>query len=55
MAPSLLAPPEVEFEIEEEVLAELETKRPAPPAPKRRNLLEEIFQGHEDFLGLTPD
>ena len=55
MAPSLLAPPEVEFEIEEELVNESKTKRPAPPTSKRRNLLEEIFEGHEDFLGLTPD
>lgn len=35
----------------------LQVCEPKPAAPKRalRDLLAEIFKGHEDFLGWTPD
>ena len=46
---------EVETEVEKETAKISEPKPPGPLRPKRRTLLEEIFEGHEDFLGYTPD
>ena len=47
-------------EEEEEIAIEKKTVRlpePKPLAQKQpsRSLLSEIFEGHEEFLGLTPD
>jgi hypothetical protein len=47
-------------EEEEELAIEKKTVRlpePKPLAQKQpsRSLLSEIFEGHEEFLGLTPD
>lgn len=53
MPASATAP--VESQVEKKNVKVLETAPPALTVPKRRNLLEEIFAGHEEFLGLTPD
>lgn len=54
MAATSIVPP-VESPVEKKTLRTYEPKpvRPNPPAPK--SLLYEIFEGHEDFLGWTPD
>jgi hypothetical protein len=44
----------VEPSIEVKTPAVRESK-PASPKKTGRNLLAEIFEGHEEFLGLTPD
>lgn len=55
MTTSPVLDPEVETEVEKETAKLSEPKPPGPLRPKRRTLLEEIFEGHEDFLGYTPD
>jgi hypothetical protein len=47
--------PEVETEVEKGTIKVSEPKIPNPLRPKQRTLLEEIFEGHQDFLGYTPD
>ena len=50
--------PEVESPVEEERLHVDKAKsEPEPQGPKQRirALLAEIFSGHEEFLGWTPD
>jgi hypothetical protein len=51
-APSIA--PQVKFPLEKKTLSVWE---PNPPDLKQRvrNLLLEIFDGHEEFLGWTPD
>ena len=46
--------PQVEPPVEKETFEVCETKPAAPKQPPR-GILSEIFEGHEDFLGLTPD
>jgi hypothetical protein len=47
--------PEVEPKVEKKTV-NLSGPKPATPLrPKRRTLLEEIFEGHEEYLGYTPD
>ncbi len=55
MTTSPVLDPEVETEVEEETTKISEPKLPTPFRQKPRTLLEEIFEGHEDFLGYTPD
>jgi hypothetical protein len=55
MTTSPVLDPEVETEVEEETPKISELKPPTPFRQKPRTLLEEIFEGHEDFLGYTPD
>ncbi|MGA8437450.1 MAG: hypothetical protein WB762_21245 [Candidatus Sulfotelmatobacter sp.] len=45
----------VETEVDKETARVFEPKIPAPLRPKQRTLLEEIFAGHQDFPGYTPD
>jgi hypothetical protein len=54
MPASLEVAPQVEPYSQDETL---KLREPKPVAPKRqvRSLLHEIFEGHEEFLGLTPD
>ena len=52
-ANAVLDPPE-EL-IAEEKLPKIYEPRLKPAAPRKPGLLEEIFKGHHDFLGLTPD
>jgi hypothetical protein len=47
--------PEAETELERETAKVPKTKIPTPLRPKPRTLIEEIFEGHQDFLGYTPD
>jgi|HubBroStandDraft_5_1064220.scaffolds.fasta_scaffold67725_2 hypothetical protein len=47
--------PEVETEVEKETAKASEPKIPASLRPKPRTVLEEIFEGHQDFLACTPD
>ncbi|MFZ0308594.1 MAG: hypothetical protein WCA76_04765 [Candidatus Sulfotelmatobacter sp.] len=49
-----LAPEEEELAVEKRTVKLSEPKPPARKQPSR-NLLSEIFEGHEEFLGLTPD
>jgi len=46
--------PQVKPPVEKGTLQACETKPAAPKQPPR-GILSEIFEGHEDFLGLTPD
>jgi hypothetical protein len=46
--------PQVETESEKEIETVREPE-PVPPTPKRRTLLQRIFEGHEEYLGYTPD
>jgi len=46
--------PQLEPPVEKNPLQACEPKRVAPKNPFR-DLLAKIFQGHEDFLGWTPD
>jgi hypothetical protein len=49
---------EVVPQVETESPKEIETIRepqPVAPTPKRRTLLHRIFEGHEEYLGCTPD
>ncbi len=58
MAASAIISPEEETAVEEETRKTGEPElKPKPGEPKRqgRNTLFEIFKGHEDFLGWTPD
>ncbi|MGA2021789.1 MAG: hypothetical protein ABSH02_14450 [Candidatus Sulfotelmatobacter sp.] len=58
MAPSTIIEPEVDLDLEQNPRAASGPKQPKPsthPSPKQRNLLDEIFNGHEEFLGVTPD
>ncbi|MFZ0419998.1 MAG: hypothetical protein WAM04_17995 [Candidatus Sulfotelmatobacter sp.] len=58
MAPSAIIEPEVDLDLEQELRDAYGPKQPkpsTPPTPKQRNLLDEIFKGHEEFLGLTAD
>ena len=54
MAASCIAPPEVEPPVEEKIER---VREPEPVGTKRphRDLLVEIFEGHQEFLGYTPD
>jgi hypothetical protein len=56
---TLIAPepitPETEPEVKKRTRKASAPRRPVPPLPKGRNFLEEIFNGHEEFLGLTSD
>jgi hypothetical protein len=50
--------PQVETESETKSRKESATipeEKPVSPAPKRRTLLQRIFEGHEEYLGYTPD
>jgi hypothetical protein len=51
-APSIA--PQVEFPVEEKIVRTYEPT-PIVPKPPVRNLLSEIFEGHEEFLGWAPD
>ncbi len=53
MAASTLAPPEPPAVREKS--APLDEPQPLGPKESPRSLLAEIFQGHEEFLGWTPD
>jgi hypothetical protein len=60
MAPSAIIEPEVDLELDLEqkprtTSGPRQPKASSPPSPEQRNLLDEIFKGHEEFLGLTPD
>ncbi|MFZ0954507.1 MAG: hypothetical protein WAN17_19710 [Candidatus Sulfotelmatobacter sp.] len=58
MAASPIIAPEEELELEKKDLKVCETKsKPKPAGQKRpdRSLLQKIFEGHEEFLGYTPD
>jgi len=46
--------PQVEPPVERETLQVRQTKLVAPQQPPG-SILAEIFEGHEDFLGCTPD
>jgi len=46
--------PQLEPPVEKKPLQACEPKQVAPKKPSR-DLLAKIFQGHEDFLGWTPD
>jgi hypothetical protein len=46
--------PQVEPPVEKETCEVCETGPVAPEQPPR-SILAEIFEGHEDFLGWTPD
>jgi hypothetical protein len=46
--------PQVEPPVEKKIVRTYEPK-PVAPKPPVRNLLSEIFEGHEEFLGWTPD
>ncbi len=54
MAASCIAPPEVEPPVEEKIKR---VRQPEPVGPRRplRDLLVKIFEGHQEFLGCTPD
>ncbi|MFZ0286179.1 MAG: hypothetical protein WAL32_13195 [Terriglobales bacterium] len=56
MAAPCIAPP-VALPVEKKSLQEPDWMTPKPPVKKRpvRDLLVEIFQGHEEYLGWTPD
>ena len=48
------------LEAPEETIVETEPQKIYAPAPRpasqsKPNLLEEIFKGHREFLGLTPE
>jgi len=54
----MAAPPCIDPELEQPVEEQLDSSEgPKPPARKRRlrELLIAIFEGHEEFLGWTPD
>jgi hypothetical protein len=58
--PSTILEPEVESPIELELPVEKNPEpsyasRPADPKRRVRDLLIEIFKGHEEYLGWTPD
>jgi hypothetical protein len=59
--PATMVEPEVEIHVPEVNLPVEENPEPAlePTAPglkqKVRNLLAAIFEGHEEYLGWTPD
>ncbi len=58
MAASAIISPEEETAVEEETrkTGEPELKpKTVEPKRQRRNTVLEIFEGHEDFLGWTPD
>jgi len=58
MAANPIISPEEELAVEKKTLKVCEPKaKPRPRGPKQpvRDLLFEIFEGHEEFLGLTPD
>jgi hypothetical protein len=46
--------PQVESESRKETVTTREPK-PAAPKPQPRTLLQRVFEGHEDYLGYTPD
>lgn len=46
--------PEVEPASPKETTTIREAK-PVAPTPKPRTLLQRIFEGHEEYLGYTPD
>lgn len=46
--------PQLEPPVEEKTLQAGEPK-PVPPKQPARGIVSEIFEGHEDFLGWTPD
>jgi hypothetical protein len=52
-ANAVLDPPE-EL-IAEEKSPQIYEPKLKPVAPRKLSLLEEIFKGHQEFLGLTPD
>ncbi len=56
MAASPVITPEEEL-AEEKKTVKASAPKPKPVRPKqaRQTLLEEIFEGHEEFLGYTPD
>jgi hypothetical protein len=57
-ASPIIAPEEEEIVVERKIRKAYEpVLQPKPKSPKHRlqNLLFEIFEGHEDFLGWTPD
>ncbi len=53
MAATTIAPP-VEQPVEKKTVQVSEPK-PVSPQQPARDLLVEIFSGHEEFLGWTPD
>jgi hypothetical protein len=53
MATSCIAP-QVKMHVEEKLMPVSET-RPAGLKQRIRDLLVAIFEGHEEFLGWTPD
>jgi hypothetical protein len=46
--------PEIESSVEEKELRSVEPKQLEPRRPVR-SLLSEIFEGHREYLGYTPD
>lgn len=46
--------PEIESSVEEEEIKSVEP-RPLEPKPPVRSLSTEIFEGHMEYLGYTPD
>jgi hypothetical protein len=56
MAASPVTTPEEELAAEKKTV-KASAPKPKPVRPKQRNLtvLEEIFEGHEEFLGYTAD
>jgi len=58
MAPSAIIEPDLDLDLGQKPCAASGPKQPkpsTPPSPKQPNFLDEIFNGHEKFLGLTPD
>jgi len=47
--------PEVEIPVEKKPLIRVSEPKPAGPKQRVRDLLVAIFEGHEEFLGWTPD
>ncbi|MFZ0199523.1 MAG: hypothetical protein WB523_22685 [Candidatus Sulfotelmatobacter sp.] len=46
--------PQVETESRKKTVTTREPE-PVAPTPKPRTLLQRIFEGHEEYLGYTPD
>lgn len=53
--PAATLEPEVEVKLAEEKTTKRTEPEPAPRKSKVRSLFREIFEGHEEYLGYTPD
>jgi hypothetical protein len=54
MSATSVAPPQVQPPVEKKTMRDHEPESAGSKRPAK-NLLVEIFEGHEEFLGWTPD